>query len=194
MKRRNLGVIAGLLSGLMLIGTGMGQKPVPTAAKGKTTVEPAPKTNGAKPLEIYQQRVIRLMQQLESKMQQLASQLEKTQPEKAKRLRAAFLQSKKLLIEKRMQSIAKLLDSDDLDSANDEQKKLAEHYKAKLDESQAFPAPIVTEITKFSRFYAAETHHQNYNDNNGQDRYCQAVIRPKLEKFRQVFAKKLRTP
>ena len=77
---------------------------------------------------------------------------------------------------------------------NDEQKKLAEHYKAKLDESQAFPAPIVTEITKFSRFYAAETHHQNYNDNNGQDRYCQAVIRPKLEKFRQVFAKKLRTP
>ena len=77
---------------------------------------------------------------------------------------------------------------------NDEQKKLAEHYKAKLDESQAFPAPIVTEITKFSRFYAAETHHQNYIDNNGQDRYCQAVIRPKLEKFRQVFAKKLRTP
>ena len=77
---------------------------------------------------------------------------------------------------------------------NDEQKKLAEHYKMKLDESQAFPAPIVTEITKFSRFYAAETHHQNYNDNNGQDRYCQAVIRPKLEKFRQVFAKKLRTP
>jgi len=75
---------------------------------------------------------------------------------------------------------------------NDEQKTLAEHYKAKLDESQAFSAPIVTEITKFDRFYPAETYHQNYNDFNGRERYCQIVIRPKLEKFRKVFAEKLR--
>jgi peptide-methionine (S)-S-oxide reductase len=75
---------------------------------------------------------------------------------------------------------------------NDEQKRLAEHYKAKLDESQAFRGPIVTEIAKFERFYPAETYHQNYNDFNGRQPYCQVVIRPKLEKFRQVFAEKLK--
>jgi len=75
---------------------------------------------------------------------------------------------------------------------NDEQKRLAEHYKQKLDESKAYPAPIVTEIAKFERLYPAETYHQNYNDFNGKQPYCQFVIRPKLEKFRQAFAEKLR--
>jgi peptide-methionine (S)-S-oxide reductase len=75
---------------------------------------------------------------------------------------------------------------------NDKQKKLAEHYKAKLDDSQAYPRPIVTEIAKFDRFHPAETYHQNYNDFNSRQSYCQFVIRPKLEKFREAFAEKLR--
>ena len=36
---------------------------------------------------------------------------------------------------------------------NDEQKKLAEHYKKELDASGAFNAPIVTEIVPFKTFY-----------------------------------------
>lgn len=74
----------------------------------------------------------------------------------------------------------------------DEQRRLAEEYKKKLDASGAFPRPIVTEITAFSEFYKAEDYHQNYYKENGEQPYCQIVIRPKLEKFEQVFAKKLK--
>src|SRR5262245_40432143 len=38
----------------------------------------------------------------------------------------------------------------------DGQRELAEHYKRELDESGAFSAPIVTEITPISEFYPAE--------------------------------------
>lgn len=75
---------------------------------------------------------------------------------------------------------------------NDAQRGIAEAYKAKLDASGAFPAPIVTEISPASEFYAAENYHQNYYAENGSQGYCQMVIRPKLEKFRKVFADKLK--
>lgn len=75
---------------------------------------------------------------------------------------------------------------------DDEQKKLAEHFKKKLDDAKAFENPIVTEITKFEKFYPAEDYHQNYNQFNGNQPYCRAVIAPKLEKFRKVFANKLK--
>ncbi len=75
---------------------------------------------------------------------------------------------------------------------DDEQKALAEKYKAKLDEAKAFDAPIVTEITKFTKFYPAEDYHQNYNKFNGGAPYCRAAIAPKLEKFRAAFADKLK--
>ncbi len=75
--------------------------------------------------------------------------------------------------------------------ADDEQKKLAEEYKTKLNESGAFNKPIVTEITKLDKFYPAENYHQNYYRSNPNQRYCQFIIVPKLEKFREVFRDKL---
>lgn len=75
---------------------------------------------------------------------------------------------------------------------NDEQQKLAQHFKERLDKSGAFRSPIVTEITKFEKLYAAEGYHQNYNDFHSSEQYCQAVIAPKLDKFRQAFADKLK--
>lgn len=74
----------------------------------------------------------------------------------------------------------------------DEQRKEAEHYKKKLDESAAFRAPVVTEITKFANFYPAEDYHQNYYQDNPRQGYCSAIIRPKVEKFRKVFHEKLK--
>ena len=74
----------------------------------------------------------------------------------------------------------------------DEQRRLAEEYKKKLDASGAFPRPIVTEITAFTEFYKAEDYHQNYYNQNGEQPYCQFVVRPKVEKFKKVFAKKLK--
>jgi peptide-methionine (S)-S-oxide reductase len=76
---------------------------------------------------------------------------------------------------------------------NEEQKKLAEHYKQQLDSSKAFDDPIVTEIVPFKNFYKAEDYHQNYFNKNGNAPYCMFVIRPKLEKFKKAFKDKLKT-
>jgi peptide-methionine (S)-S-oxide reductase len=73
-----------------------------------------------------------------------------------------------------------------------EQKQLAELYKRKLDESGAFEKPVVTEISPFSEFYKAEDYHQNYYNLNGSAPYCAYVIQPKLDKFKKVFADKLK--
>ena len=76
---------------------------------------------------------------------------------------------------------------------NDEQKRLAEQYKQKLNESGAFDAPIVTEIVAFREFYPAEKYHQNYFVDNPRQPYCSLIIRPKVEKFKKVFKDKLKT-
>jgi peptide-methionine (S)-S-oxide reductase len=75
---------------------------------------------------------------------------------------------------------------------NDEQLKQAEHYKKKLDESGAFRAPIVTEITPFTKYYPAEKYHQDYFNLNPAQPYCAAVIRPKVDKFKKAFHDKLK--
>ena len=75
---------------------------------------------------------------------------------------------------------------------NLQQKRQAEEYQAKLDQSGAFAAPIVTEISPFTKFYAAEKYHQDYYERNSEQVYCRAVIEPKLEKFRKVFHDKLK--
>ncbi|RYD70985.1 MAG: peptide-methionine (S)-S-oxide reductase [Sphingobacteriales bacterium] len=77
---------------------------------------------------------------------------------------------------------------------NEEQKKVAQEYMARLDKSGAFDAPIVTTFEPFTKFYKAENYHQNYYNENGSQPYCQYVIRPKLEKFRKVFKDKLKRP
>ena len=75
---------------------------------------------------------------------------------------------------------------------NAEQKEKAEHYKAELNKSGAYDKPIVTEITGVTKFYPAEDYHQNYYNTHGSQPYCYLVIRPKVEKFEKVFAKKLK--
>lgn len=75
---------------------------------------------------------------------------------------------------------------------NQEQKDVAEKYKAALDKSGAFSGPIVTTFEPFTKFYKAENYHQNYYNENGTQPYCQFVVRPKVEKFRKVFKDKLK--
>lgn len=72
---------------------------------------------------------------------------------------------------------------------NEEQERLA---TAIIDEMQAdVDGRIVTEVTPFTAFYAAESEHQDYYRNHSSARYCQLVIDPKLDKFRRAFADKL---
>ena len=74
----------------------------------------------------------------------------------------------------------------------DEQKKLAETYKKKLDDSRIFDKPIVTEITAYDIFYEAEKYHQDYYENNKSKPYCSFVISPKMDKFKKIFKDKLK--
>jgi peptide-methionine (S)-S-oxide reductase len=75
---------------------------------------------------------------------------------------------------------------------SDRQREWAEEYKRKIDAAGVFPAPVVTEIAPFSAFYPAEDYHQNYFADNPRQRYCQFVIRPKVDKLRAVFGDKLK--
>lgn len=74
---------------------------------------------------------------------------------------------------------------------DEQQRELAEQRKRDLDRARVWQNPIVTEIRPAERFYVAEDYHQNYFRNHPTEGYCRIVIRPKLAKFRQVFADKL---
>ncbi len=76
---------------------------------------------------------------------------------------------------------------------NEEQRKLAEEYKEKLDKSGIYKHPVVTQIVKYSNFYPAEKYHQDYYNLNSGQPYCRLVIQPKLEKFEKIFTDKLNT-
>lgn len=60
--------------------------------------------------------------------------------------------------------------------------------EASLKEAQKmFSQKIVTEIEPLKNWYEAEEYHQNYFANNPNQGYCQAVIAPKVAKFRKKF-------
>ncbi len=75
---------------------------------------------------------------------------------------------------------------------NDKQKNEAETIKQELENAKIWDDPIVTEISKFKKFYKAEKYHQDYYNNNGNQPYCSFVITPKIEKFKKVFANKIK--
>jgi peptide-methionine (S)-S-oxide reductase len=75
---------------------------------------------------------------------------------------------------------------------DEDQKQEAIAWKAKLDKEKIWKAPVVTEITRFEKFYPAEDYHQSYYTNNTNQGYCRIVITPKLEKFKKLFADKLK--
>lgn len=73
-----------------------------------------------------------------------------------------------------------------------EQKAEAERMIRQLGQEKVFPDPIVTEVTQADDFYMAEGYHQEYFENNPGQPYCQFVVAPKVAKFRQKWAKRLK--
>ena len=73
-----------------------------------------------------------------------------------------------------------------------EQERVAWERIAELDRAGIWDRPIVTQVVPFEKFYPAEDYHQGYyRDHPGQP-YCQAVISPKVAKFRKQYADKLK--
>ncbi|MBM3169632.1 MAG: peptide-methionine (S)-S-oxide reductase MsrA [Bacteroidetes bacterium] len=55
---------------------------------------------------------------------------------------------------------------------NEEQKKVAEESKKRLDQSKRFSKPIATPIIKYTNFYPAEEYHQDYYKKSPQEYYA----------------------
>jgi peptide-methionine (S)-S-oxide reductase len=76
---------------------------------------------------------------------------------------------------------------------SDSQYVIAEKAIRAADESGVWAEPLVTKISMIAEFYKAEDNHQNYFNEHGEQGYCQFVIRPKVDKFKKLFAEKLKS-
>ncbi|MCA3417116.1 MAG: peptide-methionine (S)-S-oxide reductase MsrA [Roseomonas sp.] len=73
-----------------------------------------------------------------------------------------------------------------------DQEATAKGVMAETTAAGLWPRPIVTEIVPLTDFWPAEPEHDNYFARNPWSGYCQAVIAPKLAKFRKSFATSLK--
>jgi peptide-methionine (S)-S-oxide reductase len=74
-----------------------------------------------------------------------------------------------------------------------EQKQVADEVIAELNAADLWGRPIVTEVVPLETFFAAEDYHQGYYRTNPSQGYCQAVVAPKVAKFRKHFLDKLKS-
>lgn len=72
------------------------------------------------------------------------------------------------------------------------QLEIAETSRAKLEESNYYKDPIVTVISSFTNFYAAEDYHKNYFDNNSTAPYCDIMISPKIQKLIELYSSEIK--
>jgi len=72
------------------------------------------------------------------------------------------------------------------------QKETAEHLKKELNEAKIWNNPVVTEIIPYTKFYKAESYHQDFYEKNPANSYCNFVITPKIKKFEKVFSDQLK--
>lgn len=75
---------------------------------------------------------------------------------------------------------------------SDEQRREAERAIAALAAARTYSDPIVTALEPAKEFYVAEDYHQEYFANNSRQPYCQFVVAPKVKKFQQKFAEKVK--
>jgi len=68
----------------------------------------------------------------------------------------------------------------------------AAYYIRRLNDETVYSKPVVTTLEPYTTFYVAEEEHQNYYNLNPKQAYCQYVIAPKLEKFKEIFKDRLK--
>jgi peptide-methionine (S)-S-oxide reductase len=72
-----------------------------------------------------------------------------------------------------------------------EQEATARQVMAEM--AQVWDAPIVTEITPQQAWHRAEDYHQDYFRQHPLQGYCAFVVAPKISKFRQTFANRVKS-
>jgi peptide-methionine (S)-S-oxide reductase len=75
---------------------------------------------------------------------------------------------------------------------DEKQKETAEQVIREIEAEKIWDDPIVTQLEPIQAFYMAEDYHQEYFKKNPYQGYCQMVVAPKVAKFRQKFASKLK--
>lgn len=73
-----------------------------------------------------------------------------------------------------------------------EQRQIAEDLIRELSTQKMWNRPIVTEVAEAGHFFQAEDYHQEYFAHNPYQPYCQAVVAPKVAKFRKYFLTSLK--
>jgi peptide-methionine (S)-S-oxide reductase len=73
-----------------------------------------------------------------------------------------------------------------------EQKIVAEQTISELNAQKVWGSPIVTEVTAVNNYFVAEDYHQEYFARNQNQPYCQAVVAPKVSKFRKHYLELLK--
>ena len=74
---------------------------------------------------------------------------------------------------------------------NDKQKNVIEESLEKV-AKKLWNQPITTEIKPIDTFWPAEDYHQDYFSKNPESGYCQIIINPKLNQFKQKFKNKIK--
>ncbi len=74
----------------------------------------------------------------------------------------------------------------------DAQRQTAETVMREIADAKLWPAKLTTEIKKLDAFYPAESEHNDYFARNPWSGYCQAVVAPKVVKFRKQFTDRLK--
>jgi peptide-methionine (S)-S-oxide reductase len=72
------------------------------------------------------------------------------------------------------------------------QQAIAEAMIGRLDGEGIWASPIVTEVSPASTFFVAEEYHHQYFRRNPEQGYCVAVVAPKAQKLRKVFADRIK--
>jgi peptide-methionine (S)-S-oxide reductase len=70
---------------------------------------------------------------------------------------------------------------------DENEKRIARDYIAKLDKAKIFDSPIVTTLEPLTKFYPAEDYHQDYARLNPGQPYIAYVSAPKVAKLRKYF-------
>ncbi|WP_299162443.1 peptide-methionine (S)-S-oxide reductase MsrA [uncultured Tenacibaculum sp.] len=74
---------------------------------------------------------------------------------------------------------------------NEKEKQIIESTIKKLNK-EFYKGKIVTEVTKFTKFYPAEEYHQNYEKLHPENPYVQKVSIPRLNRFKRKFPELLK--